>query len=147
MACKRMRVNPETGKILRRGKRRMTVAFKGLSRDVEVKGWFPDDGSDGLMERGDGDAADAALRALKAEHAARACELAGRLAQRLSRLSPGRVTRKKPSLLLTGSQNSFSKYGRGDAAPSHPTLVLMTLLDRRPELLAEIKALAISPTA
>jgi hypothetical protein len=50
------------------------------------------------------------------------------------------------SLLLTGSPNSFSKYGRGDAAPSHPTLVLMTLLDRRPELLAEIEALAISPT-
>ena len=71
MACKRMRVNPETGKILRRGERRMTVAFKGLSRDVEVKGWFPDDGSGGLMER-------------------------------------------------------------GDTAPSHPTLVLMTFLDRRP---------------
>ena len=30
-------------------------------------------------------------------------------------------------------------------APSHPTLVLMTLLDRRPELLAEIEALAIPP--
>lgn len=50
------------------------------------------------------------------------------------------------SLLLTGSPNSFSKYGRGDAAPSHPTLVLMTLLDRRPELLAEIEALALAPT-
>ena len=37
MACKRMRVHPETGKILRRGKRRMTVAFKGLSRDVEAR--------------------------------------------------------------------------------------------------------------
>ena len=48
-------------------------------------------------------------------------------------------------LLLTGSPNSFSKYGRGDAAPSHPTLVLMTLLDRRPELLAEIEALALAP--
>ena len=46
---------------------------------------------------------------------------------------------------LTGSPNSFSKYGRGDAAPSHPTLVLMTLLDRRPELLAEIEALALAP--
>ena len=49
------------------------------------------------------------------------------------------------SLLLTGSPNRFSKYGRGDAAPSHPTLVLMTLLDRRPELLAEIEALALAP--
>lgn len=142
MRTPKTRIHPETGKTLHRGKRELTVSYRGLTRTVVVAGWFPEDGSDGVMWRGDGDAADAALAELKAEHAALARALADRVARKLAKASARKMTRKTLSLLLTGAPNSLAKYGRGDAAPSHPTLVLMSLLDKHPELLAEIQALA-----
>ena len=70
MALAKARTHPVAGKVLTRGKRQMKVEFQGSSRVVEVEGWFPDDGSDGLMLRDDGAAADAALAEMKAAHAA-----------------------------------------------------------------------------
>ncbi len=142
MTLAKTKIHPVTGKILMRGKRKMKVEFQGMSRVVEVKGWFPKDGGDGLMWRDDGAAADAALDEMKTEHAAKMRSFAARVAGKIMAVSNTKISSKQLSRLLTGSPNSFDKYRRGDAQPSHPTLVLLSILEKHPKLFLEIKALA-----
>ena len=40
-------ISPETGQLLRRGLRPFVVSYKGLSRTVELPGYYSDDGDDG----------------------------------------------------------------------------------------------------
>lgn len=42
------RIHPVTGKLLRRDVRRRTVAYRHLSEEVDVPGWYPDDDSDAV---------------------------------------------------------------------------------------------------
>jgi hypothetical protein len=58
-------IHPETGAILRRRKRMETVTYQGQSRTVEVEGWFPDDGGDGLLVGADSKPLDDALAEMK----------------------------------------------------------------------------------
>ncbi|MBL0928908.1 MAG: type II toxin-antitoxin system MqsA family antitoxin [Alphaproteobacteria bacterium] len=142
------RIHPETGATLRRGERDMTIAFKGMKRIVRVKGWFPEGSDDGIFERGDAASTAAALAEMKAEHAARVRALARDVVKKVASIRPAKkVTNTYLSELLTGSPNSFSKYALGNATPSHPTVVLLTLLDKRPELVREIEAAAAPATA
>ncbi|HRJ02044.1 MAG TPA: hypothetical protein PKV67_14935 [Hyphomonas sp.] len=62
------RIHPETGKVLHRGERPMTVEYLGLNHVMNVNGWFQDDDSDGLMWRDNGVVADQAFVELKVEH-------------------------------------------------------------------------------
>ncbi len=65
--------HPETmisdrGRTLRRGVRPLTVTYKGLSKTVDMPGWYPedaDDDDDAVFVGSDMDASDAALRELK----------------------------------------------------------------------------------
>jgi HTH-type transcriptional regulator/antitoxin MqsA len=145
MATKRIpiiRFHPETGKELRRGERDMTVAFKGMTRVVRMKGWFPEGSDDGIFERGDGAALDAALAEMKAEYVRDVRILARRVVTKIAALEPSRkISNKSLSVLLTGSPNSFSKYLLGHAIPSHPTMILLKLLDKRPQLVKEIQTM------
>ncbi|CAI8994982.1 HTH-type transcriptional regulator / antitoxin MqsA [Pseudomonas chlororaphis] len=45
-------------------------------------------------------------------------------------------------LLSGGGHNAFSRYERGEVAPPQPLFMLMRLLDRHPELMAEVHALS-----
>jgi HTH-type transcriptional regulator/antitoxin MqsA len=143
MATRRMpRIHPETGKELRRGERDMTVAFKGMTRVVRMKGWFPEGSDDGIFARGDGAALDAALAEMKAEYVRDVRILARRVVTKIAALEPSRkISNKSLSVLLTGSPNSFSKYVLGQAIPSHPTMILLRLLDKRPQLVKEIQTM------
>ena len=161
------RIHPETGVTLHRGERDMTVEFKGMKRVVRVKGWFPEGSDDGILWRDDGAALDAALAEMKAEYAANAQRLASKVCEKVVAAVAAKpslykvlwsknlsfrkegvayfgmttkklFTKKSVSSLLTGSPNSFSKYATGQAQPSHPTMVLLYLLDRRPELMKDI---------
>ena len=58
-------IHPETGAILRRRKRMETVTYQGQSRTVEVEGWFPDDGGDGILVGADSKPLDDALAEMK----------------------------------------------------------------------------------
>ena len=147
MTLAKTRIHPVTGKILTRGKRKMKVEFQGMRRVVEIKVWFPDDDSDGLMWRDDGAAADAALAEMKAEQAAKMRTFAARVAGKIKAASKTKISSKQLSKLLTGSPNSFDKYRRGEAQPSHPTLVLLSILEKHPKLFLEIKALAAKEAA
>jgi HTH-type transcriptional regulator/antitoxin MqsA len=127
-------IHPETGATLHRTRRDEMVSYMGMSKQVDIEGWFPEDGGDGILIGDDSAPLDAALLELKAAYRAETQELAKRV-----RVSVG-LTQRDASLLLTGSPNSFSKYERGVAQPSWPTFVLLKLLARQPNLIETIKS-------
>lgn len=132
------RVHPETGKVLERGVRRLTVRYRDLSEEVEVLGWYsPDDPADdeGLLDGEDGVAIDAALVRLKARaHGLPEPEEVRRVRRRL------RLSQQRAGLLLGGGPNAFHKYEKGEVVVSRPMAQLLRLLDRHPELAAELEA-------
>ena len=40
-------IHPETGALLKRALRIETVSYMGMSKEVSIEGWFPDDDGDG----------------------------------------------------------------------------------------------------
>lgn len=59
------RIHPETGATLRRGVRRQTVRYGSMAREVEVPGWYPEGGGDGIHTGLDLTEADRAFRELR----------------------------------------------------------------------------------
>lgn len=133
MARAKTMKHPETGATLKRARRVETVSYMGMSKQVKIEGWFPNDDSDGLLIGNDSLPLDKAIAELKTAYFEQTKALAKKV-----RASTG-LTQKDASLLLTGSPNSFSKYERGVAQPSWPTYVLLKLLDRQPKLIETIK--------
>jgi HTH-type transcriptional regulator/antitoxin MqsA len=127
--------SPETGELLTRGVRPFTVSYKEHAVTVDLPGYYPDGEGDGVHVGDDMGAADAALRALKER-------IDGvpspttikrvRAKLKLSQRAAGAVFRVGPS--------AFDKYERGLIEPSGPTIQLITLLDRHPELIADLQA-------
>lgn len=125
--------SPETGEPLTRGVRPFTVAYKGHAITVDLPGWYPEGEGEGVLVGDDMAAADQALRELK---------------ERVDGLpSPASIRRIRAKLKLSqraaGSlfkvgPNAFDKYERGLVEPSGPTVQLLTLLDRHPELIADL---------
>lgn len=60
-------ISSETGETLRRGARPFVVAYKGKSLTVELPGYYPQNGDDGVHVGDDMAVSDAALRTLKEE--------------------------------------------------------------------------------
>ena len=58
-------VSPETGEVLRRGLRPFVVTYKERSKTVELPGYYPKTGDEGVHVGDDMAVTDAALRALK----------------------------------------------------------------------------------
>lgn len=50
-------------------------------------------------------------------------------------------TQKQMVAISGGGHNAFSRYERAEVEPPQPLVVLMAILDRHPELLAQIEAL------
>ncbi|MGY4531803.1 HTH-type transcriptional regulator/antitoxin MqsA [Pseudomonas sp. TE3786] len=48
-------------------------------------------------------------------------------------------TQRQMMAIAGGGHNAFSRYERAEVEPPQPLVVLMTLLDRHPELLAQIE--------
>ena len=65
------KIHPETGEILHRDVRPMEFTYKGEKITVEMPGWYPAEGDDGIFTREDVKFSDQALRILKARHAAK----------------------------------------------------------------------------
>ena len=62
------RVHPETGEILRRDVRPVEFAYKGEKIIVDMPGWYPNSGDDGIFTHEDMKVSDQALRILKSRH-------------------------------------------------------------------------------
>ena len=65
------KIHPETGEVLHRDVRPMEFTYKGEKIIVEMPGWYPAEGDDGIFTREDCKVSDQALRILKARHEAK----------------------------------------------------------------------------
>ncbi len=127
-------VSPETGETLRRGLRPFVVTYKAKSITVELPGYYPEDGDEGIHVGDDMAVSDAALRALKEEVDGIPSPSTIRKVRRKLKLSQ----REAGGLLKVG-ENAFDKYERGLIEPSGPTSQLLMLLDRHPELIEDLR--------
>jgi HTH-type transcriptional regulator / antitoxin MqsA len=128
-------LSPETGCLLRRGSRPFVVSYKGESITVDLAGYYPDDGSDGLHVGDDMRAADEALRLLKERVDGLPSPVSIRKLRHKLKLS-----QREAGQLLKVGESAFDKYERGLAEPSGPTIQLMKLLDRHPDLVEDLRA-------
>lgn len=127
-------MSPETGEVLHRGVRPFVVAYKGKTITVELPGYYPENGEEGVHVGDDMAAADAALRVLKEEIEGIPSPATIRKVREKLKLSQ----REAGGLLKVG-ENAFDKYERGLVEPSGPTSQLLRLLDHHPELVKELR--------
>ncbi|MCK3780581.1 type II toxin-antitoxin system MqsA family antitoxin [Ensifer sesbaniae] len=127
-------VSPETGETLRRGVRPFLVTYKGTSKTVELPGYYPENGDEGIHVGDDMAVTDAAIRALKEEVEGIPPPATIRRVRKKLKLSQ----REAGGLLKVG-ENAFDKYERGLVEPSGPTSQLLRLLDHHPKLIEELR--------
>ena len=125
------RIHPETGAALRRGIRRQTVRYGSLAREVEVPGWYPEDGGEGIHSGADLAEVDRAYRELRDQYAAHVRRARKRL--KLSQEEAGRI--------IGGGKRAFQKYESGATPPSDAAVGLIELLIRHPEEVETLRAI------
>ena len=62
------RIHPETGETLRRDIRPVEFSYKGERITVDMPGWYPPEGDDGIFTHEDMKVSDQALKILKSRH-------------------------------------------------------------------------------
>ena len=125
------RIHPETGQTLRRGVRRQTVRYGSLSAVVDVPGWYPEGGDEGVHSGADLAESDRVYRELRDQYAKRVREVRKRL--KLSQEEAGRI--------IGGGKRAFQKYESGATPPSDAAVGLIELLSRHPEEVETLRAL------
>jgi HTH-type transcriptional regulator/antitoxin MqsA len=125
------RIHPETGKVLRRDTRAQTVRVGSLTREVQVPGWYPDDGSDSIHTGAELKASNDAFRELTAQYGEHVKSI--RKAAKLSQEEAGRI--------IGGGRRAFQKYESGKTPPSTAAVGLIELLRRHPEEVEFLRAL------
>jgi HTH-type transcriptional regulator/antitoxin MqsA len=128
---------PETGSTLYRDTRPFSVRYKGLEIVVDLPGYYPDGDGESVHVGADMAAADEALRLLKE----RADGLPSpatirRIRQKL------RLSQRAAGAVFRVGARAFDKYERSLVEPSGPTIQLLHLLDKHPELIAELRPAA-----
>lgn len=127
--------SPETGETLRRSVRPFVVTYKGKSVTVELPGYYPDNGDEGVHVGDDMAVTDIALRLLKEEiEGIPSPSTIRRVREKL------KLSQREAGGLLKVGENAFDKYERGLVEPSGPTSQLLRLLDQHPELVEELRA-------
>jgi HTH-type transcriptional regulator / antitoxin MqsA len=124
---------PETGEVLRRDVRPYVVRYKGLERTVDLPGYYPKGKGESVHVGEDMAAADSALRELKERADAIPAPGTIRRIRQVLKLS-----QRAAGVLFRVGPSAFDKYERGLIEPSGPTIQLLWLLSRRPELAAEL---------
>ncbi len=125
--------SPETGEALNRGLRPFTVTYKGRSVTVDLPGYYPAGDGDGVLVGDDMALADAALRTLKEQVDGLPTPTTIRRIRSKLKLS-----QRAAGAVFKVGVGAFDKYERGLIEPSGPTVQLMVLLDRHPELLSDL---------
>lgn len=127
-------VSPETGELLRRGVRPFLLVYRDRSVTVQLPGYYPEAGDEGVHVGDDMAVTDAALRELKEEVEGIPSPATIKRVRKKLRLSQ----REAGGLLKVG-ESAFDKYERGLVEPSGPTSQLLRLLDKHPELIDELR--------
>ena len=127
-------VSPETGETLHRDVRPFIVSYKGKNITVELPGYYPENGDEGVHVGDDMAVTDMALRNLKEEiEGIPSPTTIKRVREKL------RLSQREAGGLLRVGENAFDKYERGLVEPSGPTSQLLRLLDHHPELIEELR--------
>lgn len=131
-------VHPETGRVLKRDIRPMTIEYLGRTKTIDLPGWFPDDAAyndDAILDARDAQILDRAYNELRAAaEGLPTAEMIRRIRRRL------RLSQRNASELLGGGPRAFQKYESGEVVVSRPMANLLLLLDRDPSRLKEIIA-------
>ncbi len=126
--------SPETGEPMARGIRPFLVSYKGESSSVELPGYYPEGTGEAVHVGDDMKAVDEALRALKEKiDGIPSPSTIRRVRTRLN------LSQREAGLLLRVGENAFDKYERGLVEPSGPTIQLIKVLDRHPEIVEELR--------
>jgi HTH-type transcriptional regulator/antitoxin MqsA len=114
----------------------VTIELDGLARVVpKVKGWHcPACGEIEFIGDGSAKRYTAALDSLATERDALQREELARIRKRL------KLTQAQAAAIAGGGPNAFSRYERGKARPVAAVVNLFRLLDKHPELLAELRS-------
>ena len=121
--------------MMRHDTRPRSVAYKGKRLVVEQPGWYCelDPSHDAVLEEADILATEPALLAFRAEvEGSMAPTEVARIRSRLG------LSQRQAGRLLGGGPMAFYKYEKGEVAVTRAVSILLRLLDRHPELLAEI---------
>lgn len=125
---------PETGEALTRGVRSFVVTYKGESITVDLPGYYPVGEGDGVHVGKDMSVVDEALRTLKEKIEGVPSPATIRRVRTKLKLS-----QREAGALLKVGENAFDKYERGLVEPSGPTIQLIKVLDRHPEIADELR--------
>jgi HTH-type transcriptional regulator/antitoxin MqsA len=130
------RIHPETGAVLRRDVRPMTLKYEGRQTVIDLPGWYPDDhgrNDDAILEGQDAQILDRAFNRLKAEaDGLPTPDDIKRIRKRV------KLSQRRAGEILGGGPRSFQKYESGEVVVSRPMANLLLLLDRDPSLLKEL---------
>ncbi|MYF45772.1 MAG: type II toxin-antitoxin system MqsA family antitoxin [Rhodobacteraceae bacterium] len=121
------RIHPETGQRLVRGKRSVTLRYKGMKEKVEMPGWYAEDdstGESGLHDARDMCVSDRVINRMKSrEKGFYSPEEIHHIRKR--KLG---ITQQQAGLLIGGGQNAFQKYESGEVIISKALNNLLKLL-------------------
>ena len=129
------RISPETGNVLRRDVRPFEVSYNGQTIRVDLPGWYGEDAADSIHSGIDLVVSDRALNTIKA----RVAQVVDP-AQILRIRKKLKLTQRRAGEIIGGGANAFQKYEAGDVVASQAMSHLLRLLDKHPELLAEIES-------
>lgn len=121
---------PHDGEVMEHGTKEIVVKYKGLSKAVQMPGWYCHKCGEGIHTGKDLKITDKALNELKIQYE--------------GLLSPDEIRRIRKKLHLTqkdagtiigGGPRAFQKYESGELLPSRAIVSALTLLDSNPKSL------------
>ena len=129
------RICPETGAVMTRGLRPMTLSYKGRSVEIDMPGWYVEGVEDGIHDGDDMKVSDRALHRLKAQAEGLLLpEEVRRIRRKLG------LSQREAGLVIGGGPNAFQKYEAGDVLASHAISSALRVLDVHPDALAILRA-------
>ena len=127
-------ISPETGETLKRDIRPFEVSYKGEKIIVGLRGYYPENDGDGVNVGKDMSVVDNALRELKESIEGVPTPATIRRVRAKLQLS-----QREAGAVFKVGENAFDKYERGLIEPSGPTIQLIKVLDRHPELVKDLR--------
>jgi HTH-type transcriptional regulator/antitoxin MqsA len=129
------RICPESGAVMTRGTRPMTLSYKGRSVVIDMPGWYAEGVEDGVHSGDDMKISDRALHRLKAQaEGLLAPEDVRRIRRKLG------LSQREAGLVIGGGPNAFQKYEAGDILVSHAISSALRVLDAHPDALTILLA-------